>query len=83
MADASAQWAKELESKVVSVTRLAAGRYVVEVPAHCEPAALIADLSACGGRVISLTPLQQTLEDFFVDRVTDGRGDAEAPSLSA
>ena len=80
VADASASGVVELEPAVGRVTRVAEGRYVIEVPADREPAQLIAELTARGARVVSLTPHQQTLEEFFVDRVT---GDIEEPRTSA
>ena len=85
MAEVSPGWVVGLEPTVGSVTRVAEGRYVIEVPADRRPEPLIAELTARGARVISLTPHQQTLEEFFVDRVTGGRGDGdmEEPRPSA
>jgi len=80
VADAAASDMVELEPTVERVTRVAEGRYVIEVPADREPAQLIAELTARGARLVSLMPHQQTLEEFFVDRVT---GDIEEPPSSA
>jgi hypothetical protein len=41
------------------------------VPGDAAPEAFIADLTAAGARVISLNPVRQTLEDFFVRTVRE------------
>ena len=73
----------ELEPTVESVTRVAEGRYVIELPAHRPPEQVISELAARGGRVVSLTPRQETLEQFFVDWVTGTGGDTEEQRASA
>jgi ABC-2 type transport system ATP-binding protein len=45
------------------------GRFSLELPAETSPEQLLADLTAAGARVVSLNPLRETLEDFFVEKV--------------
>ena len=51
------------------VTRIAEGRYAVELPATAQPERVLTDLVAAGASVISLNPLRDTLEDFFLREV--------------
>ena len=57
--------------RVGRLTALGDGRYQVLVSGDTAPESLIADLSAAGGRLVSLTPIRQTLEDFFVKTVRE------------
>jgi ABC-2 type transport system ATP-binding protein len=57
--------------RVSRMTALGGGRYQLIVPGDAAPEALIADLTAAGARAISLTPVRQTLEDFFVQTVRE------------
>ena len=45
------------------------GRYTLELPVDTPPERLLADLIAGGARLVSLNPLRETLEDFFVEKV--------------
>jgi ABC-2 type transport system ATP-binding protein len=51
------------------VTSVAEGRFSVELPADAQPDAVIAAVAADGAAVISLNPLRDTLEDFFLRQV--------------
>jgi ABC-2 type transport system ATP-binding protein len=62
--------ARNLESRVRRMVRLGEGRYAVDLPLDPPPDRLIAELSASGAAVVSLNPLRETLEDFFVREVT-------------
>jgi ABC-2 type transport system ATP-binding protein len=55
--------------RVSRTTPLGGGRYQMIVPGDTAPESLIADLNASGARLISLNPVRQTLEDFFVETV--------------
>ena len=61
------------------VTRVAGGRYVIDLPAEPPPERVVADLARRGVRIVSLNPRRETLEDFFLRRVTE---DAAAPSAA-
>ncbi len=52
-----------------SVTALAHGRYTIDLPPDVAPDALLAELTSGGARVISLNPVRETLEDYFVQTV--------------
>ncbi len=58
-----------LEPRVRSVTALADGRYTLELPADLAPERLMPELAAAGVQVVSLNPLRETLEDYFVQTI--------------
>ena len=49
------------------------GRFALELPMETPPEQLLAELISEGGRLVSLNPLRETLEDFFVEKV-ESRG---------
>jgi hypothetical protein len=51
------------------VERIGEGRFSLELPLDPPPELLLADLTAAGGRLVSLNPIRDTLEDIFVRRV--------------
>jgi ABC-2 type transport system ATP-binding protein len=65
-----------LTPQAVSVTRLGDDRYVFELPVDPAPERFVGDISAAGATLLSVNPLRDTLEDFFVKQVT-------APELAA
>ena len=58
---------------------------MLELPLEPPPERLLAELTAAGAQLVSLNPVRQTLEDFFVAQVTAAdvlsvqRGLDEAP----
>jgi ABC-2 type transport system ATP-binding protein len=52
------------------VVRLGDGRYMLELPLDPAPEAILGEVTAAGGHLVSLNPIRQTLEDFFVEQVT-------------
>ncbi len=54
---------------LIRTTTIAEGRYALELPADARPDEWMARCTALGGRVVSLNPLRETLEDFFVRQV--------------
>lgn len=58
-----------LEPRVRSLTALAHGRYTLELPTDLPPDRLMPELSAAGVQVVSLNPLRDTLEDYFVQTI--------------
>ena len=52
------------------MTRISEGRYSIELPLDPPPDRILAELTAVGAAVVSLNPLRETLEDFFVEQVT-------------
>jgi ABC-2 type transport system ATP-binding protein len=55
---------------VVGATRLAEGRYALELPLTPPPERTLEELVGQGAALISLTPMRDTLEDFFVRQVS-------------
>jgi ABC-2 type transport system ATP-binding protein len=53
-------------------SQVAPGRYVLEIDGANPPDTLLADLLASGAALVSLNPLHETLEDFFVKHVAGG-----------
>jgi ABC-2 type transport system ATP-binding protein len=59
---------------VTNVTKLAEGRYALELPVTPPPEETTAALIAQGAALVSLTPVRDTLEDFFVRQVSGATG---------
>jgi ABC-2 type transport system ATP-binding protein len=53
------------------VTPIADGRYALELPPSVQPERALADLAAAGATVVSLNPLRDTLEDYFMRQVSE------------
>ena len=70
-------------SRVVAVTQLGEQRYSLELPIEPAPEILLRDLNSSGATLVSLNPIRETLEDFFVKKVaeqTSTRFDAKVAS---
>ena len=61
--------------RVEKAVPLGEDRYALDVPLTVQPEALLAELTAGGAQLVSLTPLRETLEDFFVRQVAAARND--------
>ena len=61
------------------VTEISQGRYALELSLDQPPERVLVDLVAAGGRLVSLNPLRETLEEFFVRRVAEAGTGARAP----
>jgi ABC-2 type transport system ATP-binding protein len=59
-----------LSPRATTVTRIGDDRYVFDLPVDPAPDRFIADLTASGAALLSVNPLRDTLEDFFVKQVT-------------
>jgi len=59
-----------LGARVRRSIRIGHDRYLLELPLEPPPERLLAELTATGAHLVSLNPLRQTLEDFFVAQVT-------------
>jgi ABC-2 type transport system ATP-binding protein len=76
LSEAALQRARQ-QGHVTGATRLGESRYALELPLTPPPERILADLIAQGAQLVSLTPLRDTLEDFFVRQVSrdaDARG---------
>jgi ABC-2 type transport system ATP-binding protein len=60
---------ESLTPRVRRMTRIAGDRYSIELPSDAHPDQVLAEITGAGGRLVSLNPLRETLEDFFVRRV--------------
>jgi ABC-2 type transport system ATP-binding protein len=56
--------------RVRRVLRISEQRYQLELPLEPPPERLLAELTATGASLVSLNPIRETLEDFFVQQVT-------------
>jgi hypothetical protein len=54
---------------VRTAVAIGGGRFQLELPLETHPDQLLADVVAAGGRLVSLNPIRETLEDLFVERV--------------
>ena len=52
------------------------GRYTIELPLESRPDEIVGALTAGGASVISLNPIRESLEDFFVKQVSDANAGA-------
>jgi ABC-2 type transport system ATP-binding protein len=59
-----------LQEHALRLHRVSEGRYAAELPLDPPPDRLLAELAARGAKLVSLNPIRQTLEDFFVQQVT-------------
>ena len=53
------------------VTEISPGRYSLELGLDRAPEGVLSDLIATGARLVSLNPIRDTLEDFFVRQVAE------------
>jgi ABC-2 type transport system ATP-binding protein len=55
--------------RITSATPLGGDRYAVDLPVSTPPERILSDLTAHGATVVSLNPIRETLEDFFMRQV--------------
>ena len=65
-----------LGTQATRVTEIAGGRYALDLPGGVAPDRILADLTAAGGKLVSLNPIRETLEDYFVKQVNAASVDA-------
>jgi ABC-2 type transport system ATP-binding protein len=70
-----------LTPRARKVREVSPGRYSIELPVERAPEQMLAELSAAGARLVSLNPVRDTLEDFFVQRVAQAGPGARAGEL--
>ena len=68
LTDAALEQVKS-HASVLRATRLGPQRYALELPLTVPPEHVLAELVAKGAALVSLNPLRDTLEDFFVQQV--------------
>lgn len=75
-----------LGGRVRRSVRISEGRYMLELPLEPPPEQWLDDLVKAGAHLVSLNPIRQTLEDFFVEQVSTPeamapRGSASGPHV--
>jgi ABC-2 type transport system ATP-binding protein len=60
-------------------TEISPGRYALELSLDQGPERVLGDLIAAGAALVSLNPLRDTLEDFFMQRVAEMGAGARTP----
>ncbi len=60
---------QRLGNRVRNVTAISHGRFMLDLPPDSEPETLIAELRGGGASLVSLHPVRETLEDYFVQQV--------------
>jgi ABC-2 type transport system ATP-binding protein len=65
-----------LGPQVTRSTEIAPGRFALELAADPPPEMMVASVVAAGGTLVSLNPIRETLEEFFVRRVAEMSGGA-------
>ncbi|HET9270169.1 MAG TPA: ABC transporter ATP-binding protein [Vicinamibacterales bacterium] len=63
------------DGRVTKAVPLGADRYALDLPLDAAPERLTAEFTAAGAQLVSLNPLRETLEDFFVRQVAAARTD--------
>jgi len=66
---ASDQAIAALGARVRRAVRIDQGHYMLELPLESPPDRLLAEIAAGGAQLVSLNPIRETLEDFFVRQV--------------
>jgi len=59
-----------LGARVRRAVNIGEDRYAFELPLEPSPESLVGELTAAGGQLVSLNPLRDTLEDFFVQQIS-------------
>jgi ABC-2 type transport system ATP-binding protein len=67
LSDAALEYTKGLG--LLRATALGEHRYALELPLSVAPDQMLSELTTRGARLVSLNPLRETLEDFFVRQV--------------
>jgi ABC-2 type transport system ATP-binding protein len=68
LTDAALDQAKA-SGRVTHATALGGQRFALELPLSVVPAELLAGLTAQGAQLVSINPVRETLEDFFVRQI--------------
>jgi ABC-2 type transport system ATP-binding protein len=71
VADLKPEVLARLASQVARSTEISPQRYALELVPDAQPDRLLSEVIATGATLVSLTPVRDTLEDFFVKRVAE------------
>jgi len=78
MAGLSSDVVSRLPPTVQRATEISPGRYSLELSMDQPPDRILAQLTASGASLVSLNPMRDTLEDFFMKRVAEMGAGARA-----
>jgi ABC-2 type transport system ATP-binding protein len=78
MAGLSPEVVARVKSSVRRATEISHGRYALELSLDQSPDRILAELTAAGASLVSLNPMRDTLEDFFMKRVAEMGAGARA-----
>jgi ABC-2 type transport system ATP-binding protein len=67
-----------VEGRLSRATRISEDRYALELPAVPPPDETLRALVAGGASLVALTPIRETLEDYFVKQVAAGEASASS-----
>ncbi len=62
---------ERVRAMAARVTPIAERRYAVELPSTARPDVVMAEMTAVGASVVSINPLRDTLEDYFMRQVAE------------
>jgi ABC-2 type transport system ATP-binding protein len=79
IADLKPEVLARIGPRIRQSTPIGAERYSLEIAAEVPPEQLLSELVATGAKLVSLNPVRDTLEDFFVRRVAE-MGDGARPA---
>jgi ABC-2 type transport system ATP-binding protein len=79
IADLRPEVLARIAGQLQKTTEISPQRYALELPLQPSPERILADLTAAGAKLVSLNPIRDTLEDFFVRRVAEVGEGARAP----
>ena len=69
VADLSDDAVRALSTRARSVKAITHGRFAIDLAPDAEPERLMSELRASGATLVSLNPVRETLEDYFVQQV--------------
>ena len=78
MSGVSPEMVSRFTPAVRRATEISPGRYSLELSLDHPPDRILAELTAAGASLVSLNPLRDTLEDFFMKRVAEMGAGARA-----
>jgi ABC-2 type transport system ATP-binding protein len=82
VSDLSPEALARFSGRITRATEISPRRYSLELPLEQAPERLIPEIADTGAKIVSLNPVRDTLEDFFVRRVTEMRGRAAADEVA-
>ena len=79
VSDVPPEMLDRVKPTVQRVLEISPGRYTFVLPKDASPDHLLSELVAGGAKLVSLNPLHDTLEDYFLQRVAEAGDGARAP----